>query len=83
MEETNHKEIYEEFQESARRLIERSYMLIERIIGVGLSDKREYAACYDLTKPDNPVRISGNEAIVAAIGLDKIAKIASGKFYFD
>jgi len=38
--------------------------------------------CYNLTNPDNPVRIAGNEAMVAAIGPDKIAKIASGNFFF-
>ena len=83
MYDTNPQEILEQFKTSAKRLIANTPALIERIIGIGFTDKKEYAICYDLTNPDNPIPITGNEAILAALGADKIAKIASGKFFFD
>ncbi len=82
MYDTNHVEVLEQFKTSARRLIQSAPLPIERIIGVGLDSKKKYAVGYDLTNPDNPVPIPGKEAIQAAIGPDKIARIASGKFFF-
>ncbi len=82
MYDTNPKEILEQFKTSARRLMANSILPIEKIIGIGLTDKKEYAICYDLTKPDEPVKLSG-DAMLAAIGADKIAKIATGNFFFD
>ena len=82
MYDTNHVEVLEQFKTSARRLIQSAPLPIERIIGVGLDSKKKYAVGYDLTNPDNPVPIPGKEAIQAAIGSDKIARIASGKFFF-
>jgi hypothetical protein len=38
--------------------------------------------CYILTNPDNPIQISGKEAIIEALGADKIAQIESGNFGF-
>jgi len=46
------------------------------------SSKKEYVVCYILTEPDSPIQISGIEAIIEALGADKIAKIESGKFGF-
>jgi hypothetical protein len=57
-------------------------MVLGRIIGVGLDRKKEYVVCYILTDPDSPIQISGKEAIIEALGADKIAKIQSGKFGF-
>ena len=82
MYDTNHVEVLEQFKTSARRLIQSAPLPIERIIGVGLDSKKKYAVGYDLTNPDNPVPIPGKEAIQAAIGPDKIARIVSGKFFF-
>ena len=79
---TNQAEVLEQFKTSSRRLITETKVSIERITGVGLDKKKNYAIGYDLTNPDNPIPIPGKEAIQAAIGPDKIAKIASGKFFF-
>ena len=79
---TNQVEVLEQFKTSSRRLITETKVLIERIIGVGLDKKKNYAIGYELTNPDNPIPIPGKEAIQAAIGPDKLAKIASGKFFF-
>ncbi len=79
---TNQVEVLEQFKTSSRRLIAETKVSIERITGVGLDKKKNYAVGYDLTNPDNPIPIPGKEAIQAAIGPDKIAKIASGKFFF-
>lgn len=79
---TNQVEVLEQFKTSSRRLITETKVSIERIIGVGLDKKKNYAIGYDLTNPDNPIPIPGKEAIQAAIGPDKLAKIASGKFFF-
>lgn len=79
---TNQVEVLEQFKTSSRRLIAETKVSIERITGVGLDKKKNYAIGYDLTNPDNPIPIPGKEAIQAAIGPDKIAKIASGKFFF-
>ena len=82
MQDTNKVEIFEQFKTSSKRLLENAPLPIERIIGVGLNNKKEYAVAYDLTNPDNPIQIQGKEAIVTALGTDKIEKIASGKFFF-
>ena len=82
MQDTNKVEVLEQFKPSSRRLIQDAPLPIERIIGVGLNNKKEYAVAYDLTNPDNPIQIQGEEAIVTALGTDKINKIASGKFFF-
>ena len=82
MQDTNKVEVLEQFKTSSRRLIQDAPLPIERIIGVGLNNKKEYAVAYDLTNPDNPIQIQGEEAIVTALGTDKINKIASGKFFF-
>ena len=79
---TNQVEVLEQFKTSSRRLITETKVSIERIIGVGLDKKKNYAIGYELTNPDNPIPIPGKEAIQAAIGPDKLAKIASGKFFF-
>ena len=79
---TNQVEVLEQFKTSSRRLITETKVSIERIIGVGLDKKKNYAIGYDLTNPDNPIPIPGKEAIQAAIEPDKLAKIASGKFFF-
>ena len=82
MQDTNKVEILEQFKTSSRRLLQNAPLPIERIIGVGLNSKKEYAVAYNLTNPDNPIQIQGEEAIVTALGTDKIEKIASGKFFF-
>ena len=82
MQDTNKVEVLEQFKTSSRRLIQDAPLPIERIIGVGLNNQKEYAVAYDLTNPDNPIQIQGEEAIVIALGTDKIDKIASGKFFF-
>jgi len=82
MQDTNKVEILEQFKTSSRRLLQKAPLPIERIIGVGLNSKKEYAVAYNLTNPDTPIKIQGEEAIVTALGTDKIEKIASGKFFF-
>lgn len=82
MQDTNKVEILEQFKTSSKRLLQNAPLPIERIIGVGLNNKKEYAVAYNLTNPDNPIQIQGEEAIVTALGTDKIEKIASGKFFF-
>ncbi|MEG3898941.1 MULTISPECIES: hypothetical protein [unclassified Microcoleus] len=79
---TNRVEILEEFKTCAKDLLSEARLPIERIIGVGIDRKKEYAVCYILSDPDSPVQVSGKEAIAAALGADKIARIASGKFGF-
>jgi hypothetical protein len=82
MQDTNKVEVLEQFKTSSRRLIQNAPLPIERIIGVGLNNKKEYAVAYNLTNPENPIPILGEAAIVTALGTDKIDKIASGKFFF-
>ena len=82
MQDTNKVEILEQFKTSSKRLIQNATLPIERIIGVGLNNNKGYAVAYNLTNPDNPILIQGEEAIVTALGTDKIEKIASGKFFF-
>ena len=82
MQDTNKVEILEQFKSSSIRLLQNASLPIERIIGVGLNNKKEYAVAYDLTNPDNPIQIQGEEAIVTALETDKIDKIASGNFFF-
>jgi hypothetical protein len=82
MQDTNKVEILEQFKTSSRRLLQNAPLPIEHIIGVGLNNKKEYAVAYNLTNPDNPIQIQGEEAIITALGTDKIEKIASGKFFF-
>jgi hypothetical protein len=82
MQDTNKVEILEQFKTSSRRLIQNAPLPIERIIGLGLNNKKEYAIADNLTNPDNPIQILGEAAIVTALGTDKIEKIASGKFFF-
>jgi hypothetical protein len=82
MEDTNKVEVLEQFKISSRRLIQNAILPIERIIGVGLNQKKEYAVAYDLTNPDHPIPIQGEEEIKTALGEDKIKRIASGKFFF-
>lgn len=79
---TNRVEILEEFKTCAKDLISEARLPIGSIIGVGLDRKKEYAVCYILSDPDSPIQVSGNEAIAAALGADKAAKIASGQFGF-
>lgn len=83
MYDTNQIEILEQFKTSSKRMLANSKLPLERIIGVGLTKKRKYGATYDLTDPNNPIPISGKEAIELAIGPDKLAKMASGNFFFD
>lgn len=78
---TNQVEILEELKTLAKSLIERAIVPIESVIGVGLNSKREYVIGYDLMLPDNPVLIPKDE-IPTRLGTDKVARIASGKFYF-
>jgi hypothetical protein len=82
MQDTTKVEVLEQFKTSSRRLLQNAPLPIERIIGVGLNNKKEYAVAYNLTNPDNPIQIQGEEAIATALGTDKIEKIASGKFVF-
>jgi hypothetical protein len=79
---TNRIEILEEFKTCAKDLILESRLPLGRIIGVGLDRKKKYVVCYILTNPDYPILISGKEAIIEALGADKIAKIESGQFGF-
>jgi hypothetical protein len=82
MQDTNKVEILEQFKTSSRRLLQNAPLPIERIIGVGLNNKKEYAVAYNLTDANHPIQIEGEEAIVTALGTDKIGKIASGNFFF-
>jgi len=79
---TNRIEILEEFKTCAKYLILESRLPLGRIIGVSLDRKKEYVVCYILTNPDAPISITGKEAIIEALGADKIAKLESGKFGF-
>jgi hypothetical protein len=81
MSDTNQVEVLEQFKVSAKNLIQSALVPIESVIGVGLNLKREYSLAYDLTNPDNPILIPKTE-IQIRLGTDKIAKIASGKFFF-
>ncbi|MEG4503839.1 hypothetical protein QUA81_13335 [Microcoleus sp. F6_B4] len=78
---TDQVEILEQLKTLAKSLIERAVVPIESVIGVGLNSKREYVIGYDLMLPDNPVLIPKDE-IQTRLGTDKLARIASGKFYF-
>lgn len=79
---TNRIEILEEFKTCAKDLILESRLLLGRIIGVGLDRQKKYVVCYILTDPDSPVQISGKEAIIEALGADKVARIQSANFGF-
>ena len=81
MYDTNQVEILEKLKTNAKKLKETALLQIENIIGVGLNSKKEYVIGYDLTNPDNPVLIPKDD-IPTRLGPDKVARIASGKFYF-
>jgi hypothetical protein len=81
MSDTNQVEILEQFKDSAKRLIQSAPVPIEKITGVGLNLKKEYVIAYDLTNPDHPFAIPKAE-IPTILGSDKVARIASGKFFF-
>ncbi|WP_172191212.1 hypothetical protein [Microcoleus asticus] len=81
MYDTNQVEILEQLKFLAKNLKTSAVLPIEDVIGVGLNTKKEYVIGYDLNNPDNPVLIPKND-IPTRLGTDKIARIASGKFYF-
>lgn len=81
MYDTNQVEILEQLKTLARNLKASAVLPIEDIIGVGLNTKKEYVIGYDLNNPDTPVLILKTD-IPTRLGTDKIARIASGKFYF-
>jgi hypothetical protein len=81
MSDTNQVEILEEFKNSAYELMASAFLPIESILGVGLNSKKELIIGYDLTTPSNPIQIPKDD-ISTRLGPDKLAKIASGKFYF-
>jgi hypothetical protein len=81
MYDTNHAEILQQFKYSAKEMLAESKLPIEKIIGVGMDDKKKYRVGYNLTNPEKPERISSEVAIVEALGTNKIAKIASGDFF--
>ena len=80
MYDTNHVEILEEFKETANTMYDESRRPMSSIIGVGLDKKGKYTIAYDLTNPNNPQQIIGDEAIVAVLGADKVAKLKTGNF---
>ncbi|WP_293134837.1 hypothetical protein [Microcoleus sp. bin38.metabat.b11b12b14.051] len=80
MYDTNHVEILEQFKESANIIYEGSKRPMSSIIGVGLDKKGKYTVAYNLTNPNNPQRIIGDEAIVATLGAEKVAKLKTGNF---
>ncbi|MEG4587249.1 hypothetical protein QUA54_18815 [Microcoleus sp. MOSTC5] len=81
MYDTNQVEILEKLKNNARSLKNKALVPIEKIIGVGLNAKREFILGYDLTNPDEPILIPKDD-IITTLGGDKVAKIATGKFYF-
>ncbi|MEG4594126.1 hypothetical protein QUB00_20290 [Microcoleus sp. F8_C2] len=78
---TNQVEILEQLKSLARNLKASAVLPIENVIGVGLNTKKEYVIGYDLNNPDHPVIIPKDD-IFTRLGTDKLARIASGKFYF-
>ncbi|MEG4574252.1 hypothetical protein QUA56_16405 [Microcoleus sp. N3A4] len=82
MYDTNAIEILDKFKASAKEMRDTARLSMSQIVGLGLDAKNEYAICYNLTNPDNPVQVTGQEAIVALLGADKVARIATGRLNF-
>jgi hypothetical protein len=82
MYDTNNIEILEQFKASAREMRDTARLRMSQIVGLGLDAKNEYAVCYNLTNADNPVQVTGQEAIVALLGAEKVARIATGRLNF-
>ena len=80
MYDTNHIEILGEFKETANTMYDESKRAMSSIIGVGLDKKKKYTVAYNLTNPNNPQRITGDGAIVTALGAEKVAKLMTGNF---
>jgi hypothetical protein len=81
MYDTNQVEILEQLKTNAKKLQQTALLEIQSIIGIGLNSKKEYVIGYDLTNPDDPILIPKDD-IRTRLGEDKVARIASGKFYF-
>lgn len=75
-------EIIKQLQIYAKRIIATYKKPIARVIGMGLSWEKEYVMCYDLTNPDEPIEIVGEESIIEAIGPQQVAIINSDDFFF-
>ncbi|MEG4084857.1 hypothetical protein [Microcoleus sp. POL10_C6] len=82
MYETNSIEILDQFKLSAKNMRDNAKLAMSQIIGLGLDPKNEYAICYNLTNPDNPIPVTGKEEIAALLGPDKVARIATGRLNF-
>jgi|SRR6476661_550488 len=82
MYDTNTIEILEQFKASAKEMRDTARLRMSQIIGLGLDPKNEYAVCYNLTNPDNPIQVTGQEQIAALLGADKVARIATGRLKF-
>lgn len=82
MYDTNTIEILEQFKASAKEMRDTARLRMSQIIGLGLDAKNEYAVCYNLTNPDNPIQVTGQEEIAALLGADKVARIATGRLNF-
>lgn len=82
MYDTNAIEILEKFKASAKEMRDTARLSMSQIVGLGIDAKNEYAICYNLTNPDNPIQVTGQEAIVALLGADKVARIATGRLNF-
>lgn len=82
MADTNKVEILEQFKTSAQGMLTRAHLPMSRIIGVGIDSKNKYTVAYDLSNPNNPVPIAGNEAIITLLGEDKVARIATDRLGF-
>ncbi|MEG5063127.1 hypothetical protein QUB33_05835 [Microcoleus sp. B3-A4] len=82
MYDTNAIEILEQFKASARDMRNNAKLAMSQIIGLGVDPKNEFAICYNLTNPDNPIQVTGQEEILALLGADKVARIATGRLNF-
>ncbi|MEG4044574.1 hypothetical protein [Microcoleus sp. Pol17_C1] len=82
MYDTNAIEILDKFKASAKEMRDTARLAMSQIIGLGIDAKNEYAICYNLTHPDNPIQVTGQEEIAALLGADKVARIATGRLNF-
>jgi hypothetical protein len=82
MYDTSRTEILDEFKKRAAEMKETASRALSPITGLGLDERGEYAICYNLTDPENPVLISGQEAIETLLGPDKVARIATNRLGF-